>query len=64
MTAGDIAISILFDLLLASITILLFLFSFLVIFNNFFMIPVVKENNKLKLALALSTGTPIIFVKK
>ena len=28
------------------------------------MIPVVKENNKLKLALALSTGTPIIFVKK
>ena len=50
----------LFNLLLASITILLcFIFLFRVVFNSFFMIPVVTENAKLKLAFAIPTGAPI-----
>ena len=50
----------LFNLLLASITIILyFLFLFSLVFNNFFTIPVVIENAKLKLALAIPTGAPI-----
>ena len=50
----------LFNLLLANITILL-CFSFLlsVVFNNFFTTHVVIENAKLKLALAISTGARI-----
>ena len=43
---------------------LCFFFLFLVIFNSFFIIPVVKENIKLKLAFAISTGTPITLVKE
>ena len=50
----------LFDLLLASIIILLrFVFLFLVVFNSFFMIPVEIENARLKLALIIPTGAPI-----
>ena len=50
----------LFNLLLASITILLcFFFLFLVVFNSFFTIPVVIENAKLQLALITPTGAPI-----
>ena len=50
----------LFNLLLASITILLcFSFLFCVVFNSFFTIPVVKENSKLKIAFAIPTGAPI-----
>ena len=50
----------LFNLLLASITILLcFFFLFLVVFNNFFTIPVEIENERPKLALAILTGAPI-----
>ena len=50
----------LFNLLLANITILLcFFFLFLVIFDNFFTIPVVIENARLKLALAIPIGTPV-----
>ena len=50
----------LFNLLLAHITVLLcFLFSFLVIFNIFFTTPVQIENSKLKLALTIPTGAPI-----
>ena len=53
----------LFNLLLASITILLcFFFLFLVVFNSFFMIPVEIENTRLKLALAIPTGAPITVV--
>ena len=33
-------------------------------FNNFFIIPVVKKNIKLKLALAIPTRTPITLVKE
>ena len=50
----------LFTLLLASIAILLcFFFLFLVVFNNFFTIPVVIENARLKLALPIPAGAPI-----
>ena len=37
----------------------MFILSFLVIFNNFFIITVVRENTRLKDALAIPTGTPI-----
>ena len=50
----------LLNLLLANTTILLcFVFLFRVIFNNFFKIPAVIENAKLKLALAVPPGTSI-----
>ena len=50
----------LFNLLLANITTLLcFFFLFRVVFNNFFTIHVVTENEKLKLAPAIPTGAPI-----
>ena len=58
--ALEILLSMLFSLLLASITILLcFFFLFLVVFNSFFIIPVEIENARLKLALAIATGAPI-----
>ena len=51
----------LLNLLLANIRILsCFFFSFLVIFNNFLPIPVVKEKIKVRHALAITTGAPII----
>ena len=50
----------LFNLLLANITILLcFFFLLLVVFNSFFTIPVQIENARLKLALVIPTGAPI-----
>ena len=42
----------------------MFLFLFLVLFNNFFIIPVAKENTRLKFALAIPTGVPIILEKE
>ena len=42
---------------------MLFLF-FLVIFNNFLVIPVVREKNKVRLALAISNGAPTIIVNE
>ena len=49
----------LFNLLLASIAILLcFFFFFFVVFNGFFGKPVVIENANLKLALIIPTGAP------
>ena len=63
--ACDIKVSILLNLLLASIGILsCFFFLLLVIFNNFFIIPVVIEKIKLKLALAILTGAQITLVKE
>ena len=41
-----------------------FLFFFLVIFNNFFIIPVDREKIKVKLALAIPTGAPTIVVNE
>ena len=59
--ALDINISMLLSLLLASIRILsCFFFLFLVIFNNIFIIPFAIEKIKVKLALAIPTGTPTI----
>ena len=49
----------LFNLLLASTTILLCFFLFLLVFNSFFTIPVVIENAGLQLALSIPTGVPI-----
>ena len=49
----------LFNLLLANITILLcFFFLFHVVLNSFFTIPVKIENERLKLALVIPTGAP------
>ena len=51
----------LFNLLLASITILLcFFFLFLIVFKNFFTNPDVIENVKPQLAPIIPAGTPII----
>ena len=51
----------LLNLFLASITAsLCFFFLFLVLFNNFFKIYVVKEKKKLKLVFAIPTGVPIM----
>ena len=50
----------LFTLLLVIITIsLCFLFLFYVVFNGSFMIPVVNENAKIRLALAIHRGSPV-----
>ena len=37
----------------------MFFFLFLVVFNNFFTIPVVIENGRLQIALVIPTGAPI-----
>ena len=42
---------------------MLFLF-FLVIFNNFFLIPVLREKIKVKIALAIPTGATAILVNE
>ena len=58
-------ISMLLSLFLASIRILsCIFFLLLVIFNNFLTIPVVREKTKVKLALAIPTGAPIILVSE
>ena len=50
----------LFNLLLANITIFLcFLFLFYVVFNSLFTIPVKIKNARLKLALLVPTSAPI-----
>ena len=52
-------LSILFHLLLASITILLcFFFLFLAAFNNFFASPVHNENVRIRLAIVIPTVVP------
>ena len=54
----------LFNLLLANITILLcFFFLFHIVFNSFLMIPVEIENAILKPALTIPTGAPITDAK-
>ena len=42
---------------------MLFLF-FLVIFNNFLVVPVDREKMKVKVALAIPTGAPTILVNE
>ena len=49
-----------FNLLLTNITILLCsFFSFLVVFNTFFTIPVKLENERLKIPLTIPIGAPV-----
>ena len=58
-------VSMLFSLLLANIGILsCFFFLFLVVFSNFLTIPVVREKNKVRFALAIPTGAPTILVNE
>ena len=52
------------SLFLANIRIFCFFFLFLVIFNNFLTIPDVKGKIKVRLALAIPTGAPIILVNE
>ena len=59
----DINVSMLLSLLLANIR-TLSCFFFLVIFNNFLVIPVDREKIKVKLALAIPTGAPITLVNE
>ena len=54
----------LLSLLLASIRILCFFFLFLVIFSNFLIITVIIEKIKVRLALAIHTGAPMILVNE
>ena len=61
----DTKVSMLLSLLLAYIRISsCFFFLFLVIFSNFLTIAVVKEEIKVKLALAIPTGAPAILVNE
>ena len=65
INACDIHISMLLSLLLANIIILsCFFFLLLVIFNNFLNIPVVREKCKVRLALVIPTGAPIILLNE
>ena len=59
-SVSDILIPMLFNLLLANITILLrFFFLFLVVFNNIFIILVDVESARLNLALSIPTCAPM-----
>ena len=61
---SDILLSILFNLLLANITIFLcFFFLFLVAFKNFFTCPAHNENARLRLAFVIPIGAPITVAK-
>ena len=65
MNARYINVSMLLSLLLANIRILLcFFFLFLAIFSNFLTIPVVREKIKIKLELAIPTGTQAILLNE
>ena len=65
LNACDIRVSMLLSLLLANIKFLsCFFFLFLVIFSNLLTIPVVREKNKVRLALAIPTGAPTILVNE
>ena len=61
----DTKVSILFSLLLARASISSsFFFLFIVILSNYFIISVVREKFKVKLALTIPTGAPIKVVKE
>ena len=60
INASDVLLSMLFNLLLAGITILLcFFFLFAIVCKNFFTNPAVIENARLQFALMIPTNTPI-----
>ena len=59
ISAWDTKVSMLWSLLLANTRILsCFFFLFLVMLSNFFIIPVVREKFKIKLAIVIPTGAP------
>ena len=61
INAWDTNVSMISSLLLANIRISsCFFFFFLVMLSNFLIIPVVRENIKVKLALAIPTDAPTI----
>ena len=60
INASDSLLSMVFNLILANIIVLFFLFC--IVFNNFFAILVEIKNTRLKLALADPTGAPITFL--
>ena len=63
--ASDIKASMLLHLLLASISIWSCFFPFfIVVLSNVLMIPVVIEKIKVKFALTIPTGTPIVLVNE
>ena len=65
INACDINVSMVLSLLLANIKILsYFFFFFLVMFNNFLVIPVIREKIKVKLAPAIPTVAPTIVVNE
>ena len=65
INASHIKVSMLLSLLFASIRILsCSFFLFLFIFNNFLTISVVREKIKVRLALTIPTGAPIILVNE
>ena len=65
VNACDTKVLMLLSLLLANIIIVsCFFFLFLVMFSNFLAIPVVREKNKVRLALAIPTGDPTILVNE
>ena len=61
INASDILLSMLFNLLLASITAILlcFFYLFLAVFNSFFAMSLVIENTRLQLALIIPAGASI-----
>ena len=59
ISAWDTKVSMLWSLLLANTRILsCFFLLFLVMLSNFFIIPVVREKFKVKLAIVIPTGAP------
>ena len=61
INAWDTNVSMISSLLLANVRISsCFFFFFLVMLSNFLIIPVVRENIKVKLALAIPTDAPTI----
>ena len=59
VSALETKVSMLLSLLLVNLrTLSCFFFLFLAVFNNFFSIPVAKENEIVNPALAIPTGAP------
>ena len=65
VSACDTQVSVLLSLLLANTRILSCVFFFLLlILKTFLTIPVVREKNKVRLALVIPTGAPTILVSE
>ena len=65
INACDTKVPKLSGLLLANVRILsCFFFVVVLVFSNFLTIPVVREKNKVRLAIAIPTGAPTTLVNK